>query len=379
MTPDALVAALQHSLREGYLFGNHDEPLDAAGRRIVRVIQQRLEESREEESQDAETPIDVSREERASLVRNVSQVDSSQRVVSLVAALQQLQQQWEDEAATATQGYLYAECYISCARQLSALLGRISEEAPKVESDQDGHIWASSKFEPGFYQCANCGRFGRDVQHDHKPPCERLEREDDSIITAFCGSYVYNPQARCTCGAPKCSGKAALPLGADAPTDELGEPTRTHLGWLLAKVMQDPKYPEARVLWERYSDWVDAKKQPSSLQLDHSEVELTTDDPRVVSVMGSVPECAANGCQFRKTSGYRPGEHADFPSAATLQAPVGVVALLERWGARYEARRQEARRFPDTACKNDELDTCIGELEQLLEAPLPAPAPETPK
>jgi len=40
---------------------------------------------------------------------------------------------------------------------------------------------------------------------------------------------------------------------------------------------------------------------------------LTTSDPRVVAVMGSVPECAANGCQFRKTSGYRPGQKADFP------------------------------------------------------------------
>lgn len=33
---------LRESLRGGYLFGNHDEPLDAAGLRIVRVIQQRL-------------------------------------------------------------------------------------------------------------------------------------------------------------------------------------------------------------------------------------------------------------------------------------------------------------------------------------------------
>lgn len=33
---------LRDTLRGGYLFGNHDEPLDAAGRRIVRVIQQRL-------------------------------------------------------------------------------------------------------------------------------------------------------------------------------------------------------------------------------------------------------------------------------------------------------------------------------------------------
>jgi hypothetical protein len=30
------------SLRSGYLFGVRDEPLDAAGKRIVRVIQQRL-------------------------------------------------------------------------------------------------------------------------------------------------------------------------------------------------------------------------------------------------------------------------------------------------------------------------------------------------
>ena len=33
---------LRDSLRSGYLFRNFDEPLDAAGLRIVRVIQQRL-------------------------------------------------------------------------------------------------------------------------------------------------------------------------------------------------------------------------------------------------------------------------------------------------------------------------------------------------
>jgi hypothetical protein len=33
---------LRESIRGGYLFGNFDEPLDAAGMRIVRVIQQRL-------------------------------------------------------------------------------------------------------------------------------------------------------------------------------------------------------------------------------------------------------------------------------------------------------------------------------------------------
>jgi hypothetical protein len=33
---------LRESLRGGYLFGNFDEPLDASGLRIVRVIQQRL-------------------------------------------------------------------------------------------------------------------------------------------------------------------------------------------------------------------------------------------------------------------------------------------------------------------------------------------------
>lgn len=33
---------LRGSLRSGYLFGHFDEPLDAAGKRIVRVIQQRL-------------------------------------------------------------------------------------------------------------------------------------------------------------------------------------------------------------------------------------------------------------------------------------------------------------------------------------------------
>jgi hypothetical protein len=37
-----LERALRESLRGGYLFGNFDEPLDAAGLRIVRVIHQRV-------------------------------------------------------------------------------------------------------------------------------------------------------------------------------------------------------------------------------------------------------------------------------------------------------------------------------------------------
>ncbi len=36
---------LRESLRGGYLFGNFDEPLDASGMRIVRVIQQRLSDA----------------------------------------------------------------------------------------------------------------------------------------------------------------------------------------------------------------------------------------------------------------------------------------------------------------------------------------------
>jgi len=38
----ALERDLRESLRGGYLFGNFDEPLDAAGLRVVRVIQQRI-------------------------------------------------------------------------------------------------------------------------------------------------------------------------------------------------------------------------------------------------------------------------------------------------------------------------------------------------
>jgi hypothetical protein len=35
---------LHDSLRAGYLFGRHDEPLDDAGKRLVRVIEQRIAE-----------------------------------------------------------------------------------------------------------------------------------------------------------------------------------------------------------------------------------------------------------------------------------------------------------------------------------------------
>jgi len=49
--------------------------------------------------------------------------------------------------------------------------------------------------------------------------------------------------------------RAALSERAPEPPRE---PLRTHLGWLLAKVMKDANYPEARAIWEQWSDYVDS-------------------------------------------------------------------------------------------------------------------------
>jgi hypothetical protein len=45
---------------------------------------------------------------------------------------------------------------------------------------------------------------------------------------------------------------------------------------------------------------------------------MQTNDQDIMDVMGSVPECAANGCQFRKTLGYAPEQHPDFPRQLTM-------------------------------------------------------------
>ena len=36
--------------------------------------------------------------------------------------------------------------------------------------------------------------------------------------------------------------------------------------------------------------------------------KLQSTDPEVIACMGSAPECSANGCQFKLTQGYPPGE-----------------------------------------------------------------------
>jgi hypothetical protein len=55
---------------------------------------------------------------------------------------------------------------------------------------------------------------------------------------------------------------------------------------------------------------------------------LQTTDPAVIACMGSVPVCAANGCQFGKTAGYRAGEGPDF--AIGPIGPDGTVAPVRK-------------------------------------------------
>ena len=84
-----------------------------------------------------------------------------------------------------------------------------SAETTAPRHDSDGHVWISSTSEPGFYQCARCGMFLRDVPRRHRHDCARCVREDDAVIASMCGSYVYNPNVACTCDAPRCDGSAA--------------------------------------------------------------------------------------------------------------------------------------------------------------------------
>ena len=68
-----------------------------------------------------------------------------------------------------------------------------------------------------------------------------------------------------------------------------------------------------------------------------SAADLQTTDPIVIACMGSVPECAANGCQFLKTMGYREGEH---PSREPVDNHKGdtageVLAFDKGWRAAF--------------------------------------------
>lgn len=65
---------------------------------------------------------------------------------------------------------------------------------------------------------------------------------------------------------------------------DLPEPLRTHLGWLLAKVMKDERYPEARGIWERYTDCQDSSPLPRAslgeveCSVCGNEIEANADD-----------------------------------------------------------------------------------------------------
>lgn len=52
---------------------------------------------------------------------------------------------------------------------------------------------------------------------------------------------------------------------------------------------------------------------PSALAALRQAPYLQTTDQAVIDCMGSVPVCAANGCQWPKTAGYREGEGPAFP------------------------------------------------------------------
>ncbi len=68
------------------------------------------------------------------------------------------------------------------------------------------------------------------------------------------------------------------------------------------------------VSWDR--DW---RHAIASVVSQIAMNRLTTDDPAVVAVMNLVPECANNGCQFRKTAGYRQGEGPVFPENRVMR------------------------------------------------------------
>lgn len=93
-------------------------------------------------------------------------------------------------------------------------------------------------------------------------------------------------------------------------------------------------------------DWLDELQEPTPLSAPTPtppEPHLQTTDPAVVACMGSVPECAANGCQFRKTAGYRLGEGPDFaPTPEPTEDELLPVVCVERTAAfkAIEAERE---------------------------------------
>jgi hypothetical protein len=264
---------------------------------------------------------------------------------SLVAALQQLQQQWKTKANT------LKEEAKTCKRLKSAPTWRIEElwvRADILEShaaELGTLITKASEDTPTADLC--------DV-------CERPLPPGPSTECPYCHTKWAEPYP----------GKAAPPLGADALKDECT--CNPVLGTERCPIHGEPQFD----LPAPAQAFQDGKNDP-----------LTTDDPRVVSVMGSVPECAANGCQFRKTSGYRPGEQPDFPSSAAPQAPAGwqdiATAPKDRqslilWSdGRYSIGRPL---FSPVHASGPGMAEIIEAVKwmPLPASPLPAPAPETP-
>ncbi len=90
----------------------------------------------------------------------------------------------------------------------------------------------------------------------------------------------------------------------------------------------------------------DERGQGPCLDNWHSYIE--TDDREVIDCMGSVPVCAANGCQFRKTDGYRAGEGPSLPARSGAretdfnQRLVTHIEKLTRATLSCQAERGEA-------------------------------------
>jgi hypothetical protein len=114
-----------------------------------------------------------------------------------------------------------------------------------------------------------------------------------------------------------------LPPGPDAvlvaPREPLGEPLRTHLGWLLAKVMTDARYPEARGIWERFCDWTDAVRSDAALGPTHTPSRYVGKEIGIHGPAGDVAFCIASEVDAlvaglrQEIQGYREavGDEAD--------------------------------------------------------------------
>lgn len=132
----------------------------------------------------------------------------------------------------------------------------------------------------------------------------------------------------------------SAPPAATGPTETPDPPLFVHVGWLLAKVRDDERYPEARGIWERYSAWQDSALPPAP-QAAQGAAPNEYPEPVHCHWCGTpiLDEVLCGDCHDDDV----PAPPAPGPAQETrtepLIDPASLRALIEQWRAHAEKQR----------------------------------------